>query len=113
MTAATPDLNEHLRHINGVAPDGKVFHWGRIVATHTVGIYQIVEFTRQDHNPDVESSFHPYINGRDTNHSYSTIEEAITAAIAIHWDDMHLNTQAHRYFLRAIRFPLFEPDDED
>ena len=86
---------------------GHDFVWGPIDVIHTIGKYQVVEY-RQDRSNMLQSEywyehgntqFHPYIDGRDTNHACTSLEEAIVLAIAIDRDG--LNTRAAEYFMKA------------
>lgn len=88
-------------------PDGREFVWGPVDKLHVIGKYTIVEY-RRDCSNMIQSEywpehgtvcFHPYIEDRDTNHSCSSLEEAIVLAIAIDRDG--LNTRAHTYFMKA------------
>jgi hypothetical protein len=83
---------------------------GKFVASHELGEYFIVEYKPTAYDgcsPKVpkryedESNFHPFINGKDTNTSYVSIEAAIVGAIAYKYDGG--NTRADQYFLKAIK----------
>ena len=70
------------------------FVWGRVVAVHTIGGYQIVEsipyktggydpFTLKDHPVRVgERRFHPYVDGQDTSHAYRSLDFALLSCVA-------------------------------
>ena len=65
------------------------FTWGRVMDRHEVGPYEIVEF----HPHEIGSSarprpvdtskveFHGYIDGKDTNESWNTLDEALVGMI--------------------------------
>lgn len=96
----------------GADEDGhKNFVWGRIVAVHEVGEYQIVEYVRNQHGNESDdeyasdlaqhpTSFHPYIKGDDTSRSYRSLDEALVGVVAYRHDG--LNSQAAHYFGRMI-----------
>ena len=78
------------------------FVWGSIKNIYTVGEYDILEYEDTDHGiPNGEIMFHPYIKGRDTSHSYETLEEAMAGMIAIKMDGW--NTRADQYFINGIK----------
>lgn len=87
------------------------FTWGKVVAIHEVGEYQIVEYVpNQSSNvSDADyaerlakhpTSFHPYIKGDDTSRSYHSLDEALVGVIAYRHDG--LNSQAAGYFGKMI-----------
>ncbi len=84
------------------------YHWGEVIAVHSIGEYDIIEFYPKeyisgrgtgkiDYN---HKQYHAYINGKDTNHSYYTLEGAIVGAIAQKFDG--LNSQAAMYFCKMV-----------
>lgn len=83
---------------------------GKFVAFHELGEYSIIEYKPKKHTNtglitwetfETESDYKPFINGKDTNRSYDSIESAIIAAIAIKYDGC--NTRADEYFMKAIK----------
>lgn len=54
------------------------FPWGSIQRSHEIGPYEIVEYIE-----DGETHFHPFIDGRDTNYSYPTLEDAMAGCIEL------------------------------
>lgn len=90
------------------APDGRKFAWGPIDAIHRIGEYAVVEYRqdRSNHSPSQpwcwddhnETRFHPYINGRDTNCSYLSLDSALIGVIAYKREGP--NGQAAAYFNR-------------
>lgn len=76
------------------------FTWGKVLRVHRVGEYAIVEYTPNTPRNHDGPLFHPFIDGKDTNHSYHTLDAAVVGCIALKHDG--LNTRADRYFLRAI-----------
>jgi len=73
----------------------KDFVWGLVDEWHLVGPYAIAEYRRGD-----DTYFHPYLDGKDTNHSYDSLEGALAGVISIQHDG--INTRADIYFMRAI-----------
>lgn len=71
--------------------------WGKIIKTHIIGEYQIIEYI----NNDNEKCFNPYINYNNTSHSYDSLETAITGAIAYKYDGS--NSQANKFFWKMIK----------
>lgn len=81
---------------------------GKYVSSHEIGEYFIVEYKSTKYDGcfpvkeqfEAESSFKPFINGIDTNRSYSSLEAAIVGAIAQKYDGV--NTRADEYFIKSI-----------
>lgn len=69
----------------------------RIVATHGIGGYQIIE-TEGD-TPGAQRFF-PYVDGRSTGNYESSLDAALIVAIAFRYDGN--NSQAAHYFARMI-----------
>lgn len=91
-----------------LAPDGRNFPWGPVVATHEIGRYAIVEYL-QDQSRNIhaeawashgEPLFAVYIAGENGNRNYPTLEEALIGALAI--DGNGHNTQADRLIARML-----------
>jgi hypothetical protein len=86
------------------------FPWGRVVNTHTIGDYEIVEYyswiykdggkTRQTEDATM---FHPYHQGKDLCVSYSSLEESMIGMVA--WKYEGGNSRAAQYFFRMIGIP--------
>jgi len=76
------------------------FTWGTVVAIHTLGEFDIVEYYNDNR---LLTSFKPYRNGSAYPRSYGNLEEAIVGAIATKYDGG--NTKSDTYFLRAIQHP--------
>jgi len=55
------------------------FVWGKITERHIVGPYEIVEHIQKH---DGHTGFHVYVNSKDTNRNYRTLDEALLGAIA-------------------------------
>jgi hypothetical protein len=78
--------------------NGQPFTWGSVVQIHEIGEYSIVESTQRDDNT---ASFHPYVNGKDFNRSFETLDIALLAAIA-HKYEGDLNSQAVWYMCKML-----------
>jgi len=82
----------------------KPYVWGKIKKIHEIGEYVIVEYSEPNYR-NVENNesivFHPFINGKDTNRGYDTLDGAIVGVIARKHDG--INTKADRYFMKAIK----------
>lgn len=76
------------------ARNGK-FAWGRVIDVHEIGPYSIVEYQAKipdkytaEYKPvsnrgyKTSHSFHAYVNGRDTSHSWDSLDEALVFAIS-------------------------------
>jgi hypothetical protein len=110
-----PDPLARPRH--NTAPDGKEFVWGPIDAVHTVGEYAIVQYREDQSNHSASQPwawnrhgrtvYHPYLNGRDTNHSYASLDSALVGVIAIKREGY--NGQAAEYFDRMTLNVTEEP----
>jgi hypothetical protein len=84
---------------------GAPFVWGDVIALHDIGPYDIVEYAARETNSvgfkaSTVVRFHPYIQGWDTSHSYSTLDDALLACVALRHDG--INTQAPQLFSRSL-----------
>jgi hypothetical protein len=50
--------------------------WGGCPLVHEIGPYSIVEYVRDD-----IVLFHPYVNGKDTNQFFNSLDKALLGAI--------------------------------
>lgn len=83
----------------------KDFGWlGRITKIHTIGRYDVVEYERKPASNDEDRAhyinFGTYIDGKQTNYSYSTLDAALVGCVALAHDG--INTRADGYFMRSI-----------
>lgn len=69
---------------------GHPFNWGDLIQIHVLPRYAVVEYKRTHYNTrgapegfEPEPSFHPYVDGEDTNHSFGSLEAALVYAIAV------------------------------
>lgn len=56
------------------------YTWGKLIAVHEIANYLIVEYYAQDYangGYETEPAFHPYVNGKDTNHSFNGLDKAL------------------------------------
>lgn len=75
----------------------KEYTWGDVVNVHCIGEYQIVEAIGKR---DEEVQWHGYINYRDTNTSYSSLDSALVGCIGIKYEGG--NGKAAMYFCRMV-----------
>lgn len=88
---------------------GHPFTWGEVVAIHRIGGYEIVEShpwkTKGCEvlpgHPDKEAiRFHGWVDGKDTCHSFSSLEAAIVGCISYKHEGP--NGRADCYFMKMI-----------
>lgn len=72
------------------------YHWGKVVEIHCVGEYQIVEAIKDDG----KVHYHGYINYKDTNTSYSSLDSALVGCIGRKHEGG--NGKAAMYFYKMI-----------
>jgi len=65
------------------------YTWGTVIKTHCIGEYQIIE----EEDEKGEKGYHAYINFKDTNSTYETLDNALIGVIA----EKHLEVNAARY----------------
>ena len=75
----------------------KEYTWGEVVKVHCIGEYQIVEAIGKR---DGEVHWHGYINYRDTNTGYSSLDSALVGCIGIKYEGG--NGKAAMYFCRMV-----------
>ena len=71
------------------------YPWGTVKTIHFIGEYQIVEATREG-----KTHWHGYINYKDTNTSYSSLDSAIVGCIGIKYEGG--NGKAAMYFCKMV-----------
>lgn len=71
------------------------YHWGEVVKIHCVGEYQIVEAIK-----DQKMHYHGYINYKDTNTSYYSLDSALVGCIGRKHEGG--NGKAAMYFCKMI-----------
>lgn len=71
------------------------YHWGEVVKIHCVGEYQIIEAIK-----DQKIHYHGYINYKDTNTSYYSLDSALVGCIGRKHEDG--NGKAAMYFCKMI-----------
>ena len=74
----------------------RVYHWGKVVKIHCVGEYQIVEAIKDDG----KIHYHGYINYKDTNTSYSSLDSVLVGCIGRKYEGG--NGRAAMYFYKMI-----------
>lgn len=77
------------------------FVWGKVIAIHTVGEYQIVEYVDK-HHEDGENgiSFHGAIDWADAHVSFNSLDEALVGLVARKYEGD--NSCAGEYFFRML-----------
>lgn len=71
------------------------YTWGKVVNIHSVGDYQIVEAIK-----DNKTHWHGYIDYKDTNVSYTSLDSALVGCIGIKYEGG--NGRAAMYFSKMI-----------
>ncbi|KAI4445308.1 hypothetical protein C823_007815 [Eubacterium plexicaudatum ASF492] len=71
------------------------YHWGEVVKIHCVGEYQIIEAIK-----DQKIHYHGYINYKDTNTSYYSLDSALVGCIGRKHEGR--NGKAAMYFCKMI-----------
>ena len=87
---------------------GVKFTWGELIQIHHIGEYDIVEYynlkrdgVRVTNSIDYDSiSFHGYLNGISTSHSYLSLDAALVGLVARKHDGH--NSHAGYYFMKMI-----------
>jgi hypothetical protein len=77
------------------------FSWGEVLNIHTIGEYQIVEYSQfnEDENK-TEIWFEAYRNYERSHYTADTLEKAITGAICCKYDGV--NSQANKFLWKMI-----------
>jgi hypothetical protein len=86
----------------------KHYTWGKLVEIHEIGEYLIVEYKSKKYKNhtavngeyEEDSTFHPFINGHDTNTGYHSMDECLAGAIAIKYEGG--NSRGAGYFIRGL-----------
>lgn len=81
---------------------GQGYTWGPIIQVHQIGPYVILEYTpRVTGSARYEGvSFHAFVDGGDTNHSFNTLDAALAGAMAYRAEGP--NSRAGQYFMNMI-----------
>ena len=72
------------------------YHWGKVLEIHCIGEYQIVEAIKDDG----KIHYHGYINYKDANTSYSSLDSALVGCIGRKHEGG--NGKAVMYFYKMI-----------
>lgn len=92
------------------------FPWGKVVAVHRIGNYQIVEHVRRQFHGETDedfaahlaehpTAFHPHIGGDIVSRSYPTLDMALVGVIAFRHDG---GDRAVEYVARMLDMPRAE-----
>ena len=95
-TIADNDVRE-ATHEEKIELISKEYTWGDVVKVHCIGEYQIVEAIGKR---DGKVQWHGYINYRDTNTGYSSLDSALVGCIGIKYEGG--NGKAAMYFCRMV-----------
>lgn len=95
LKAITEDDVREATHEEKLDLIEREYHWGRVLKIHCVGEYQIVEA-----NSDQEIHYHGYINYKDTNTSYHSLDSALVGCIGRKHEGE--NGKAAMYFCKMI-----------
>ena len=72
------------------------FTWGSVVKIFEIGEYDIVKSLDDEGG----SSFHCWVNGKDTHRSCSSLDKALVFCVAYKKDGE--STKAHEYFMKMV-----------
>jgi hypothetical protein len=98
----TCDLNE--------IKNGALYCCGRVIKIHEIDQYSIVEYHPWKVNGCTiltgkanteELNFMPYINGKEINHSFCSLDSALVGVIAYKYEGG--NHRADQYFMKMIK----------
>ena len=71
------------------------YSWGNVLNIHCIGEYQIVEATKEN-----KTHWHGYIDYKDTNTSYDSLDSALVGCIGIKYEGS--NGKAAMYFCKMV-----------
>lgn len=95
LKAITEDDVREATHDEKIDLIEREYHWGEVVKIHCVGEYQIVEAIK-----DQKMHYHGYINYKDTNTSYYSLDSALVGCIGRKHEGG--NGKAAMYFCKMI-----------
>ena len=78
------------------------FPWGHITERYVIGPYEIAEYVSKD---DQKTYYHVWVDGKDTNESTYTLEQAMVLAVAVKTMGQHprgLDMIFPKHSMRAI-----------
>lgn len=93
----TEENTREATHEEKIELISKEFTWGEVVKVHCIGEYQIIEAIGRK---DGETQWHGYINYRDTNTGYSSLDSALVGCIGIKYEGG--NGKAAMYFCKMV-----------
>lgn len=80
------------------------FHWGAVEHIYNINDGEYVIFRYHSTICDSTTSYHPYLNLKDTNHSYSSLDSAIIGLLEHKYQG--LNSQAGTMFKRMLQMEV-------
>lgn len=95
LKAITEDDVREATHDEKLDLIEREYHWGEVIKIHCVGEYQIVEAIK-----DQKMHYHGYINYKDTNTSYYSLDSALVGCIGRKNEGG--NGKAAMYFCKMI-----------
>lgn len=95
LKAITEDDIREATHEEKLDLIEREYHWGKVLEIHCIGEYQIVEAIE-----DNEIHWHGYINYKDTNTSYYSLDSALVGCIGRKHEGG--NGKAAMYFCKMI-----------
>lgn len=95
LNAITEDDVRKAMHEEKLDLIRREYHWGEVVRIHCIGKYQIVEAIN-----DNKTHWHGYINYKDTNTSYCSLDSALIGCIGMKHEGG--NGKASMYFCKMI-----------
>lgn len=95
LKAITEDDVREATHDEKLDLIEREYHWGEVAKIHCVGEYQIVEAIK-----DQKMHYHGYINYKDTNTSYYSLDSALVGCIGRKHEGG--NGKAAMYFCKMI-----------
>lgn len=95
LKAITEDDIREATHEEKLDLIEREYHWGEVVKIHCVGEYQIIEAIK-----DRKIHYHGYINYKDTNTSYYSLDSALVGCIGMKHEGG--NGKAAMYFCKMV-----------
>ena len=95
LKAITEDDIREATHEEKLDLIEREYHWGKVLEIHCIGEYQIVEAMKGN-----KTHWHGYINYKDTNISYSSLDSALIGCIGYKYEGG--NGKAAMYFYKMV-----------
>ena len=95
LKAITEDDIREATHEEKLDLIEREYHWGKVLEIHCIGEYQIVEAMKGN-----KTHWHGYINYKDANISYSSLDSALIGCIGYKYEGG--NGKAAMYFYKMV-----------